>query len=180
MKKQSPRISALFRIIRRRYEEKLVNKLVLFIAAVLFLVIGSLTYISYTIIQKESVNRSVLAGSNNLLLVNRNFQDYFRAADRYSLPQSLYDRLMDAFRSESSDYSSRVYLEDYVGTLFYARDDIDSVGLYIISSNVKYEINRSDYSGVRIVYDISASRMPWYRNVTPSTGTASEPFSGAE
>lgn len=154
----------------RKFEKKLVNTLVIFITGILFLVIGSLTYISYSTIQKDSVRQAILTGTNNLKLVNENYQRFFKSAEQYTLPNGLYDDLMLALRNESNDYSSRAYLENYVSSLFYSRDDIDSVDLYILSQNEDYTINRSEYSRVNLDNEVDAAKTKWYKKAASASG----------
>lgn len=72
----SERVGTILRSMWRRITQKLVNKLILLFTSVIILVVGSLTIISYQMIEKESVNHSIASTTNNLLLVNQNLEDY--------------------------------------------------------------------------------------------------------
>lgn len=162
----------LFRV----FDRKIANKFILFIICILFVTISALTGITYAIIRENSVAAAVQTGSNNLQLVNKNFENYFMEMGKYTLPGSRYDNLMAALQNESDDYSSRVYLINYVSSLLYSRDDIDSVRLYILNEKESYTIDRSNYSGVQILYGSDATGMEWFKRARASFETCSEPL----
>ena len=70
----------LFEPLLERISRRLANKLILLFTLIIILVVSSLTYISYGMLRKESVNNSIASTSNNLLLVGRNVAAYCSAA----------------------------------------------------------------------------------------------------
>jgi two-component system, sensor histidine kinase YesM len=79
--------------LKERISRKLVNKLILLFTSIIILVVGSLTYISYQMLQKESVTNSIESTTNNLLLVNQNMEEYLKGMEQLSLPQIRYDEI---------------------------------------------------------------------------------------
>lgn len=182
MKRAVERLKRFPGKLTRLADRRLANKLILFITSILFVVITSLTIISYSIIRSDSVNASIQTGTNNLELVNNNFQNYFEETSRYSLPGSKYDNLIVSLNNEQNDYGSRQYLVNYVSSLFYSRDDIDSVDLYVIPQKVNFSINRLNYSGVQISYGYSITECDWFKKAEKLLDTYSIPLylSGGE
>ena len=86
--------------IRERISRRLVNKLILLFTSIIILVVGSLTIISYQMLQKESVNNRIASTTNNLLLVNKNMEDYLEGIEQLALPQTSYDEFTMAVLNE--------------------------------------------------------------------------------
>lgn len=112
-----------------RVSRRLANKLILLFTIIIILVVSSLTYISYSMLQRESVDNSIASTGNNLLLVGRNLESYLSGIEQLSLPQISYDEFNYALLHESEDYSSRMYLEDYLRNLYFSRNDLEAVYL---------------------------------------------------
>ncbi|MUT66964.1 HAMP domain-containing protein [Paenibacillus sp. NEAU-GSW1] len=124
----------------------MVNKLVLLFTTIIILVVASLTVISYQMLQRESVNNSISSTSNNLLLVNRNLEAYLAGIKQLSLPQFDYDELNYAILHADKEYSSRMYVEDYLRSLYYSRDDLEGIYLYIVGSQTYYAVTKENYN----------------------------------
>lgn len=152
-----------------RLSRRLVNKLILLFTSIIILVVGSLTYISYQMLQKESVTSSIASTSNNLLLVNQNMEDYLKGMEQLSLPQIRYDEITYAILHESEDYASKMYLEDYLRELFYSRDDLEAIYLYVVKEKKYYSVSQENYNiTVRTGSDPAISELPWYKKAMAS------------
>jgi Predicted signal transduction protein with a C-terminal ATPase domain len=161
------------RRLRDATTRRLVNKLILLFSTILILVVASLTLISYRIIERESVQHSISSNSNNLLLVNKNFEKYFAEIEQFSLPQIRYDEIIRAIGREAADYSSRQYLENYLRELFYSRSDIDQIYLYLIDEGKYLYIAKENFNvPVRAAMDAEIPRQAWYRSVMQSPKNA--------
>ena len=165
-------INKLFKARRdlvERLSRRLVNKLILLFTSIIILVVGSLTFISYQMLQKESVTNSIASTSNNLLLVNQNMEDYLKGMEQLSLPQIRYDEITYAIMHESEDYASKMYLEDYLRELFYSRDDLEAIYLYVVKEKKYYSVSQENYNiTVRTGSDPAISELSWYKKAMAS------------
>ncbi|WP_084134422.1 sensor histidine kinase [Paenibacillus harenae] len=148
---------------------KLVNKLILLFTSIIILVVGSLTYISYQMLQKESVANSISSTSSNLLLVNQNMEEYLAGMEQLSLPQIRYDEIVYAITHESENYASRMYVEDYLRELYYSRQDLVAIYLYVVQEKKYYAVTKENYNvTVRTGIDADIERLPWYEKAMTS------------
>ncbi|MGG4145238.1 histidine kinase [Paenibacillus algorifonticola] len=148
---------------RGRVARRLVNKLVLLFTGVIVLVVASLNFISYQMLEKESVGNSIDSTTNNLLLVGRNLEDYLKGIEQISLPQIGYDEITYAIMHESEDYSSKMYVENYLRNLFYSRSDLEAIYLYVVEKQKYYAITRENYNiTVRTGTNTIIAEQPWY------------------
>lgn len=155
--------------VLERMSRRLVNKLVLLFTTIIILVVGSLTFISYQMLQKESVTNSIASTSNNLLLVNQNMEDYLKGMEQLSLPQIRYDEITYAIMHESEDYASKMYLEDYLRGLYYSRNDLDAIYLYVVGEQKYYSITQENYNiTVRTGSAPAIAELPWYKKAMHS------------
>lgn len=146
-----------------RISRRLVNKLVLLFTTIIVLVVSALTVISYQMLQKESINNSIASTANNLLLVNKNMEDYLSGMQKLSLPQNRYDEITYAITHESSDYASRMYLENYLRELYYSRNDLVAIYMYVVDQHKYYSITREGFDlKVRAVSDWTMPESSWY------------------
>lgn len=149
--------------LKERISRKLVNKLVLVFTTIIILVVGSLTIISYQMIQKESVDNSIASTTNNLKLVNQNLEDYFNDIEQLSLPLIDYDETIRAIVNEEKDYASKMYIEDYLRQMFYSRKDLNGIYLYLIDQGKYYSITQDAYDiKIRVSYEPGIPDQPWY------------------
>ncbi|WP_337957854.1 sensor histidine kinase [Paenibacillus kyungheensis] len=160
------KITAIWHVLSSR----LLYKLVILFTSIIILVVTSLTVISYQMIRKESVKHSIESTANNLLLVNRNLQDYMDGIAQYSLPQLQYDDLIHAIMNEKQEYASRMYLENYLRRLYFGRSDLDGISLYIVQEQKYYSVSRESYNiASRSGYDQDIANQPWYNTVLHRT-----------
>ncbi|CAM4366685.1 two-component system sensor histidine kinase YesM [Paenibacillus endophyticus] len=146
-----------------RVTRRLVNKLILLFTTIIILVVASLTFISYQMFQKESVTNSIASTSNNLLLVNQNMEDYLKGMEQLSLPQIRFDEITYAIMHESEDYASKMYLENYLRQLYYSRNDLQAIYLYVVNENKYYSITKENYNiAVRTGTDPKITETTWY------------------
>ncbi|MNI05041.1 Sensor histidine kinase YpdA [compost metagenome] len=150
--------------LKERISRKLVNKLVLLFTTIIILVVGSLTIISYQMVQKESVNNSIASTTNNLKLVNQNLEDYFNDIEQLSLPLINYDETIRAIVNEETDYASKMYIEDYLRQMFYSRKDLNGIYLYLIDQGKYYSITQEAYDiKIRVSYEPGIPDQLWYK-----------------
>ncbi|CAI6086837.1 sensor histidine kinase [Cohnella sp. JJ-181] len=143
---------------------RLVNKLILLFTSIIILIVSSLTFIAYKIIERESVANSIASNRSNLKLVNQNYAKYMSELEQLSLPQIEYDALLRAVGRVGDDYASRLYLEDYLRSLFYARTDLQSIYLYLVDAHKYLYVTRERYNvTVRAVEDDTVPEQAWYR-----------------
>lgn len=163
------RVKRMLESLRDRISRRLVNKLILLFTTIIILVVGLLTVISYQMIQKESVSHSITSTTNNLKLVNQNLEDYLEGIEKLSLPQIRYEEILRAVMNEENDYASKMYLEDYLRELFYSRNDLESIYLYLIDQKKYYSITREAYNiTVRVSYQAGIPEQPWYEQAMNS------------
>ncbi|RUS49061.1 sensor histidine kinase [Cohnella sp. AR92] len=173
MQKRSDWFRRSIRRLREAATRRLVNKLILLFSTILILVVMSLTLISYRIIEKESVQHSISSNSNNLLLVNKNFEKYFGEIEQLSLPKSRYDDIVSSIIHERTDYGSQQYLQNYLWELFYSRSDLDEIALYLIDEGKYYYIRRENFNvPIRTVADDTIPKQAWYQSVMRSEKNA--------
>ncbi|WP_372663500.1 histidine kinase [Cohnella sp.] len=150
--------------VYERISRRLVNKLILLFTSIVVLVVASLTVISYQMLQKESVNHNIESTTNNLLLVNQNMEDYLGGIDQLSLPQTSYDEFTIAVLNENKDYASQMFLEDYLRTLYFSRQDVEAIYLYLVDQRKYYSITKENYNiTVRKGAAPAIPSMPWYK-----------------
>jgi two-component system sensor histidine kinase YesM len=151
--------------------QRLANKLILLLTSIIILIVGSLTFISYKMLEQVSVENNITNTSKNLNLVNKNFEKYFAEMDQLTLPQFQYEQVLNALQNEAVDYSSQQYLQDYLWGMFYSRPDIVGIYLYVIEQHKYYYISHEDQDiKVRIKIDDSEniSGRDWYRKAIDS------------
>ncbi|MBW5449421.1 HAMP domain-containing protein [Cohnella sp. CFH 77786] len=149
----------------------MVNKLILLFASIIVLVVGSLTFISSKMLENESFKSNVNSTESNLNIVNKNLEKFRSEIDQMSLPPLQFEQLILALRNEPGDYASKLYLEDYVRQLYYSRDDIEAIYLYLIDQRKYYYISRQDQDiRVRVLYDAQGkvSESAWFRSALDS------------
>ncbi|MDQ8738216.1 sensor histidine kinase [Paenibacillus sp. LHD-38] len=152
-----------------RVNRRLVNKLILLFTTIIILVVASLTFISYQMFQKESVTNSIASTSNNLLLVNQNMEDYLKGMEQLSLPQIRFDEITYAIMHESEDYASKMYLENYLRQLYYSRNDLQAIYLYVVKEKKYYSISQENYNiSVRTGTEPGISELSWYSKAMES------------
>lgn len=152
------------RRLREAPSRRLVNKLILLFTSIIILIVSSLTFIAYKIIERESVANSIASNRSNLKLVNQNYAKYMSELEQLSLPQIDYDPLMRAIEREGEDYASRLYLEDYLRSLFYARSDLQSIYLYLVDERKYLYVTRERYNvTVRAALDDGIPEQAWYK-----------------
>ncbi|REK65751.1 MAG: two-component sensor histidine kinase [Cohnella sp.] len=155
--------------IRERITRRLVNKLILLFTSIIILVVVSLTVISYQMLEREAVNSSISSARNNLLLVGRNLENYLGEIEQLSLPQIRYDEIIGAIASEDRDYASRMYLENYLRSLYFSRNDVEAITLYLVDRQKVYALTREAYNvTVRVRSDPSVADRPWYKETLAS------------
>jgi len=163
------RLSAAIKSFTQRISRRLVNKLILLFTSMIILIVGSLTVISYQMLQKEAVNNSIDSTTNNLMLVNQKLEDYLDGIEEFSLPYNKYDDIIRAVIRESDDYASKMYLEDYLRDMFFSRKDLESIYLYLIDQHKYYSITREAYNiTVRVGYQEGIDKQPWYQEAMNS------------
>ncbi|MGP0584542.1 cache domain-containing sensor histidine kinase [Paenibacillus timonensis] len=165
----SNRILSMLTTLTDRISRRLVNKLILLFTTIIILVVGLLTVISYQMLERESVNHSMASTTNNLKLINQKLEDYLAGIEQLSLPQIHYEEILQAIMNEESDYASKMYLEDYLRELFYSRNDLESIYLYLIDQQKYYAITREAYNiTVRASYQEGIPDQPWYKQAMES------------
>lgn len=168
-------IKRAFKSLADRMSRRLVNKLILFFSTIIILVVGSLTVISYQMIQKESVTYRMSGTANNLMLVNQNLEDYLKGIEQLSLPQIGYDDLIRAIVNEEEDFASKMYLEDYLRNLFYSRrSDLSGISLYLIGQGKYYSITQEAYDiKLKVGYEGQVPYQDWYQHAMKSPSNRS-------
>ncbi|MEB4782294.1 histidine kinase [Paenibacillus jamilae] len=170
----SGHVGTIFRSMWKRITQKLVNKLILLFTSVIILVVGSLTIISYQMIEKESVNHSIASTTNNLLLVNQNLEDYLEGMQQLALPQLRYNDIMNAIANENRDYAARMVIENYLRNMFYSRNDLEAIYLYVADRHQYYVVTRETYNiTVRKGINTDIPKLPWYKEAMASTANES-------
>ncbi|OME58380.1 two-component sensor histidine kinase [Paenibacillus odorifer] len=159
------RFEPVLELVSRR----LANKLILLFTIIIVLVVTSLTFISYGMLRKESVNNSIASTSNNLLLVGRNLESYLDGIEQLSLPQISYDEITYAILHESEDYASKMYVEDYLKNLYFSRNDLEAIYLYVIKEHKYYYVTKENYNiTVRVAEHPSIENLSWYKKALAS------------
>ncbi|MFC4102538.1 cache domain-containing sensor histidine kinase [Paenibacillus xanthanilyticus] len=152
-----------------RATRRLVNKLILLFTSIIILVVGCLTVISYQMIQRESVESSIASTTNNLYLVNKNIEGYLAGMEALSQPQLRYDEIVHAIKNEAENYASRQYLENYLRDLFFSRNDLEAIYLYLVEEGKYYAIYRETYTiSSRTGTDASIEGQRWYKQMMAS------------
>ncbi|WP_285695809.1 cache domain-containing sensor histidine kinase [Paenibacillus polymyxa] len=170
----SGHVGTILRSMWKRITQKLVNKLILLFTSVIILVVGSLTIISYQMIEKESVNHSIASTTNNLLLVNQNLEDYLEGMQQLALPQLRYNDIMNAIANENRDYAARMVIENYLRNMFYSRNDLEAIYLYVADRHQYYVVTRETYNiTVRKGINTDIPKLPWYKEAMASTANES-------
>ncbi|CAM3385058.1 histidine kinase [Paenibacillus lupini] len=152
--------------LTERVSSRLVNKLILLFTTIIILVVGSLTFISYKMLQREALNNSIASTSNNLLLVNKNLEDYLLGMEQLSLPQINYDELAFAISHAATNYASKMYIENYLRNMYFSRsnEDLEAIYLYFVSSGTYYTISKENFDiKIRSGQAENIPSMSWYK-----------------
>jgi two-component system sensor histidine kinase YesM len=160
-------IRHLIRAVALKSTNRLFNKLMLLFTSIIMLVVVSLTFISYKMLENESFTNNINSNTNNLRLVNQNFSNYYAEIEQISFPYYKFEQVMNSIMNEETDYTAKLYLEDYLRGLYYSRKDIEGIYLYLIESKKYYYISRDDqYSTVRVINDEDILKQQWFRRAT--------------
>ncbi|WP_332455204.1 cache domain-containing sensor histidine kinase [Paenibacillus crassostreae] len=112
------------------------------------------------------MNNSIASTNNTLLLVNQKLEEYLEGIEQLSLPQIQYDEIMNAIQNEADDYSSRMFLEDYLRNLFFSRVDMEAIYLYLVDEHKYYYISREAYNiSIRVIEDPDIINQSWYKQL---------------
>ncbi|MBB6670043.1 sensor histidine kinase [Cohnella nanjingensis] len=155
-------LASLFLSLIRICTRKLVIKLILLFTSIIILAVSTLTFISYKMLEKQSVESNLAGSTNNLRLVNKNVRNYIGEVSQFTSPQYRYEQIMNALRNESDDTTSRMYLEDYLRVLFYSRTDVEGIFLYLIDENKVYTLTSKDIT-VKTSYNDTIPNEPWFK-----------------
>ncbi len=167
-------LQKLFEPMMERISRRLANKLILLFSIIIILVVTSLTFISYGMLRKESVNSSIASTSNNLLLVGRNLESYLAGIEQLSLPQISYDEITYAILHESEDYASKMYVENYLKNLYFSRNDLEAIYLYVIKEHKYYYVTKENYNiTVRVAEHPPIENLTWYKRALKSPNNRS-------
>ncbi|WP_439823197.1 sensor histidine kinase [Paenibacillus borealis] len=159
----------LFEPLLERISRRLANKLILLFTTIIILVVTLLTFISYGMLRKESVNSRITSTSNNLLLVGRNLESYLDGIEQLSLPQISYDEITYAIMHESEDYASKMYVEDYLKNLYFSRNDLEAITLYVIKEQKYYYVTKENYNiTIRVAQHPPIENLTWYKRALAS------------
>ncbi|GLX67356.1 hypothetical protein MU1_17010 [Paenibacillus glycanilyticus] len=142
------------------------NKLILLFTTIIILVVGSLTFISYKMLQREALNNSISSTSNNLLLVNKNLEEYLKGMEQLSLPSINYDELAFAINHAATNYASKMYVEDYLRGMYFSRsnEDLEAIYLYFVESGTYYTIAKENFDiKIRSGHADNLPSMSWYK-----------------
>lgn len=157
--------------LTERVSSRLVNKLILLFSTIIILVVGSLTFISYKMLQREALKNSIASTSNNLLLVNKNLADYLTGMEQLSLPQINYDELAFAISHAATNYASKMFVEDYLRNMYFSRsnEDLEAIYLYFVSSGTYYTISKENFDiKIRSGQADNIPSMSWYKQAMDS------------
>lgn len=158
-----------FKRLHEFIASRLVNKLIILFSAIIILVVGSLTIISYQMLHKEAIQQIISSTSNNLMLVNQNLEDYVKEMEKRSLPQINFDELSYAFTHEAESYASKMLIEEYLRSIFYNESDLDGIYLYLVNSGKYYEVKRQNNDvKISIYEDNTIINQPWYKEALQS------------
>ncbi len=146
------------------FTKKLANKLVFLFSAIIILTITSLTFASYKIIEKESVRNIIDTNRNNLVLINKNIESYFKEINQVSLPHLKYDNLLNALMGVTDEMTARAFLEDYVRSMFYSRSDFEGICLFLIEQDCYLYISKGDGMDIKVrkVHKEGIPQEDWY------------------
>lgn len=140
---------------------RLANKMILVFSLVIFMLVITLTYISYNN-TKEILKEDFISNSKNVLkLVNQEFESYVKQFDDLSLNFRNDAQFMNILLTKLDDYGSVTYLENQIKNLFYSRNDIEALRFYIPENKKMYSISRS-LGNLRGEYNESVTKQDWY------------------
>lgn len=89
--------------------------------------------------------------------------------EQLSLPQIRYEEITYAITHESQEYASKMYLEDYLRGLYYSRNDLKAIYLYVVKENKYYAISKVN-NDVKIETGNNSAikELPWYEKTMSS------------
>ncbi len=128
---------------------KFSNQIILvFSTATILIVIAAilLFYISTTkIIRTEIIN------SNEMVLetVNKSFEDYMEVMKSFTLNIRFDNRIMDILDTNRFEYGDEVYINSFIRSMYYSRNDLYSVELIAVGSNKSYSISKRTIWGTK-------------------------------
>ncbi len=130
---------------------KFSNQIILvFSTATILIVVAAilLFYISTTkIIRTEIIN------SNEMVLetVNKSFEDYMEVMKSFTLNIRFDNRIMDILDTNRFEYGDEVYINSFIRSMYYSRNDLYSVELIAVGSNKSYSISKRTIWGTKDV-----------------------------
>ncbi|MDF2987020.1 MAG: hypothetical protein K0R50_2530 [Eubacterium sp.] len=128
---------------------KFSNQIILvFSTATILIVIAAilLFYISTT-----KIIRSEIINSNEMVLetVNKSFDDYMELMKNFTLNIRFDNRIMDILDTNRFEYGDDVYINSFIRSMYYSRNDLYSVELLAVGSNKSYSISKRTIWGTK-------------------------------
>lgn len=151
----------------QNFTGNLANKLILAFTLTVFLIIGTLSFLSYRNTLKILETNFISGNRHNIKLVNRNFEAYLKQIDDLSLTPRKSESLMYALESQTYDLATQLTIEDQLKNIFYSHPDIENIRFFIPGEHKLYSISRKDsIMGVKIRDDDSTQDQEWYRRAS--------------
>jgi two-component system sensor histidine kinase YesM len=141
---------------------RLANKLIFTFTVTISIFITAFIGISYRRTNDILIKDVINANKSILILVDRNFRNYLTQVDELSITLRKEPQFMEILLDTAPDYPSQTYLKNQLKILFYSRNDLEELRLYVPGSKTLYSISRSnDKLMLQSGRDLVSSE--WYR-----------------
>lgn len=121
------------------------------------------TIVGFFYLNTSKVIKEEVISSNKAVLhqINKNFDDYIETLSDFSLNIRMDEKIMSMFLKRHLNYSDESHISSHMKNMYYSRQDITSINLYILQSGKTYFISRSN-SKILSNSSTDITSMPWY------------------
>lgn len=121
---------------------KFSNQIILVFSTTTILIVIAAILLFY--ISTAKIIRTEIINSNEKVLetVNKNFDDYMGTIKDFTLSIRFDNRIMDILNTNRVEYGDDVYINAFIRTMYYSRNDIYSVELLVPGIKKSYSISR--------------------------------------
>jgi len=144
---------------------KLQNKLIFIFSLIVLLLVFILTFMTYRQTTKIIESEFIISNSKVLELVSQNLDNYLGQFEDLSLLPRKDAQFMNSLVLNGDN--SRDYIQNQVKNMFYSREDIEEISIYIPIDHKQYRISRS-LINMKQYESPETEQMAWYKEASES------------
>ena len=134
------RVQKFVRDFFSHFTNQIIAIFIITIAAVISLTVFLFYNSTTEIIKKDAI------GSNEIVLnqINKNFAEYVKTMQNFALNLRTDEKLLSILKTGDTNYSDHEYISSYIKTMFYSRQDISNISLYILANQKNFTFSKAN------------------------------------